>query len=130
MDRFMKHVPIGDPDECWEWTGAKDKDGYGHWGDGKRSWFPHRYIYIRRVGPIPPGYEIDHLCNNRGCVNPNHLEAVTHAENMRRARLRTTHCKRGHEFTEENTYLWRTTRICRACRRERYEAQRAERKSA
>lgn len=71
---------------CWEWTGSKDLNGYGRLNGGAgRSPVPaHRAVYEALVGPIPDGLEIDHICFNHGCVNPAHLEPVTHSENMRR----------------------------------------------
>jgi hypothetical protein len=77
--------------DCWEWTGYTDQDGYGRVGVGRRvdqRTIPaHRYAWELMVGPIPEGLEIDHLCFNRPCVNPDHLEPVTHTENMRRRHL-------------------------------------------
>jgi hypothetical protein len=81
----------------------------------------HRVAYEHWCAPIGSGREIDHLCRNRACVNPNHLEAVSHRENVRRG-LRgalTTHCAQGHEYTPENTARYRGHRACRACNRER-----------
>jgi hypothetical protein len=102
--------------ECIEWTGSIDRWGYGKiWYQNKRT-VAHRAAYLEEVGPIPKGLELDHLCRNRACVNTAHLEPVTHVENMRRSAESRTHCKRGHEYTEENTYRWSPTkRQCRAC---------------
>jgi hypothetical protein len=69
---------------CWEWTGAKDRDGYGTMHHRNRPYRAHRFAYEQFVGPIPDGLVIDHLCTNRGCVNPEHLEPVTNAVNIKR----------------------------------------------
>lgn len=74
------------PDECWPFTGAY-RNGYGALGSGRRDEgivYAHRVAYLDHVGPIPEGYQIDHLCRNRPCCNPQHLEAVTQLENLRR----------------------------------------------
>lgn len=114
-------------DDCWNWTGAGSQVGlgYGRFSiGGGRDALPHRYAYELLVGPIPHGLVLDHLCRNPRCVNPAHLEPVTHQENILRGigpsavNAQKTHCKRGHEFTPENTY-WhkRGARDCRECRR-------------
>lgn len=111
---------------CWEWSGAKTK-GYGHLSHRGRQVYAHRLVYELLVGPIPAGLEIDHLCRNPPCVNPSHLEPVTHRENLLRgvgivaACARKTHCLRGHEFTADNTIRRKNgKRSCWKCRREFY----------
>lgn len=110
---------------CWEWQGAKTKAGYGTMtpsGSGKQQ-YTHRLMWELMIEPIPKGLQIDHLCQNHACCNPSHLEPVTHKENQRRSwakgrkRKPKTHCKRGHAWTEENTYLFpsRQCRVCRVC---------------
>lgn len=83
-DRFWAKVTK--TDGCWIWTGAKMKDGYGNFRDADmRNVRAHCWAYAHEVGPIPEGFEVDHTCRNIVCVRPTHLEAVTGAENQRRA---------------------------------------------
>lgn len=107
-------------DGCWTWTGSIRADGYGVISINDRMVRAHRLTYETMVGPIPEGLTLDHLCRNRACVRPDHLEPVTRSENLRRGdirwRTRETHCKNGHPFDEANTLLWRGYRLCRACR--------------
>lgn len=129
---------------CWIWTGAKKGGGYGNVGvirvDGtKGNAGLHRVVYEHLIGPVPEGLELDHLCRNRACCNPDHLEPVTRSVNLRRGvgvggrRLPLkTHCHRGHAFDEANTWVCKKTgvRKCRACDRENHRRAAAERKAA
>lgn len=122
-ERFWTKVDVRGPDECWLWTAGRFTGGYGQVELGRRPWGAHRIAYELTVGPIPKGLQIDHLCRVILCVNPKHLEAVTPRVNTLRSdgitarHARQTHCWRGHPFDEENTYVYRGGRTCRACRR-------------
>lgn len=114
------------PDGCWEWTAYRNDDGYGRFNIDNTQRFAHRLAYQHLVGEVPEGTELDHLCGNRGCVNPEHLEPVTHRENVLRGnapaaqQARQTHCKRGHELDGENLYVEPNgrRRVCRTCKRD------------
>lgn len=88
---------------CWEWQGCTNASGYGTIRRNQKTQLAHRYFYINLKGVIPEGLQLDHLCRVRNCVNPEHLEPVTKAENQRRGYILKTHCKQGHEYTPENT---------------------------
>lgn len=110
--------------ECWIWTGCSDR--YGRLTVHGRQWWTHRLAYTLLVADIPDGQQIDHLCRNRLCIRPDHLEAVPQQVNLDRGfgpwavNKRKTHCIRGHEFAPGNTYVTRNgARECRACRRVR-----------
>jgi hypothetical protein len=113
-------------DTCWLWTGYVDRDGYGKFWDGERTNFAHRVAHTMFIGPIPVGFEVDHLCFVRNCVRPAHLEAVLPEVNNARGtsptaeNLRKDVCPDGHEYTEANTYRpARGGRQCIICRRAR-----------
>ena len=128
---------------CWLWQSNATRDNYGlasYLVDGEwKSIGAHRLSYITFVGEIPVGHQIDHLCRNKSCINPEHLEAVTARENTLRAdnapatiNLKKTHCKKGHEFTIANIYRSPQNpnhRECRTCRNEavtRYQQKKGE----
>ena len=110
---------------CLVWQGLLGlTGGYGRISVNDRDRYVHRVAWELANGPVPEGFELDHLCRNRACLNLDHLEIVTRRENVRRGvglaaiNARKTHCKRGHEFTPENTYIDnRNIRYCRTCRR-------------
>lgn len=86
LDQRLGRYTEREPDGCWRWTGTRDRQGYPFLNVGGAPRRAHRLMYEQLVGPIPSGLELDHLCRVRDCVNPSHLEAVTHTENMRRMR--------------------------------------------
>jgi len=107
---------------CWEWTGSSSNIyGHGCLMIAGKSHRAHRLAYETWVGPIPEGLTIDHLCRNPPCINPEHLEPVTNAENIRRAAAANLkeHCKRGHLRSENDRFTKQGWRYCGQCTRER-----------
>lgn len=125
INRFWSKVQRDD--ECWSWTACVLSTGYGQFSyrDGAASHrrLAHRMAYELHKGSIPDGLCLDHLCRNRKCVNPDHLEPVTIRENLLRGNTFAAHnaaktvCKHGHPFTPENTLRQRRGRLCRECSR-------------
>jgi hypothetical protein len=123
-ERFWKR--IDKTDTCWLWRPPLTPAGYGQFFPTKGTrMLAHRFAYELLVGPIPQGLTLDHLCRVRNCVNPEHLEPVTIGVNGRRGNspwainARKTHCPKGHEYDEANTYVSpQGRRLCRACHRE------------
>lgn len=117
---------------CWIWLGTRSTRGYGRIFQGGKPLQAHRVIYELLVGPIPIGMTIDHLCRNRLCVNPSHLEPVTDRVNRMRGMsppaisARRNHCARGHEYTLESTRINDGARVCRVCDREQTKARRKD----
>jgi hypothetical protein len=123
-ERFWQHVE--QTETCWIWHGVVGTRGYGQiagmYNGQYKLFLAHRYAYLIHVGPIPTHLTLDHLCRNKRCVNPAHLEAVSRWENVRRGdtvtgiNSRKTHCIHGHPFDDDNTYVTKDgTRQCRTC---------------
>lgn len=114
---------------CWMWQRAKDPTGYGRVAWHGKVAYAHRAMWeAHHSEPVPDGLVIDHICRRKGCINPDHLDAVSQLVNVRRTLVRSgrlTRCKHGHEFTDANTRLemrrdhWGIKRICRTCDRDR-----------
>ena len=119
LQRFVSKIVF--TQDCWVWTDKPD-NGYGRFWLNRKSELAHRFAYLIWAGPIPSDKQLDHLCRNRGCVNPEHLEPVSIAENVLRGEglsaknARKTHCKMGHELAGNNLHLLkRGGRVCKKC---------------
>jgi hypothetical protein len=110
-ERFWSYVDVQSDTECWNWLGGTVKGRYGKFKVNGKHVGAHRLAYELLVGDIPQGLELDHVCRNTLCVNPNHLEPVTHKVNVLRGfsfsahQSRQTHCKRGHGLSGDNLYI-------------------------
>ena len=121
--RFWDNVNRDEANGCWIWAGGKTGWGYGGFSADSQYVPAHRYAYELIVGPIPVGLQLDHLCRNRACVNPAHMEPVTNKINSLRGvsfsahNARATHCPQGHPYDLFNTYITpKGKRDCRKCR--------------
>lgn len=141
LDRLASKIRFTDQG-CWEFTGSLGTHGYGRLWDqaAKKPRQAHRLSYELLVGPIEGGLPLDHLCRNRACVNPDHLEPVTHRENVRRGLARQngehnrakTHCPQGHLYDEANTGIVKSHgwRYCIRCNHEKNAANYQLRKAS
>ena len=124
--RFHTKYRIDPESGCWIWTASLRANGYAQFRYSRaKNGYGHRFAYEHFVGPITEGSELDHLCNNKACVNPAHLQAVSHVVNIERrgpprsANAAKTHCKRGHPLSGANLYVFPNgSRSCRICRRD------------
>ena len=120
---FLKQVVV-QPDGCWAWSGIMNANGYTYTHWRKKIWSAHKFAYEVYKDRVPVGLELDHLCRVTWCVNPEHLEAVTHKVNRERGSAAKLFCRQGHLLDADNTYHYITrdgilrSRYCKQCRTE------------
>lgn len=135
VERFWLKVERGTGDQCWNWLGAKNSYGYGNFWTGTVYTAAHRFSYELEHGSRPDDV-LDHLCRNRGCVNPAHLESVTNRENILRGEApaalnaRKAHCPAGHPYDYVRVTRYGSGRDCKTCKREALRRFRARRRQA
>jgi len=113
LELFLEKINISD-NGCWEWQGCYSPNGYGFIRINGKNIKTHRFIYEHYCGELITNIEIHHKCENRKCCNPTHLESLSHKEHSQKHSV--THCKSGHEFTPESTYIRPDgNRTCRTC---------------
>lgn len=124
-----EHWVVDEATGCWNWIGTISSNGYGVAHIGRKTTSAHRAVYLVIIGSVARGLELDHLCRNRRCVNPNHLEPVTHSENVKRAtRIHSSFCKYGHVLDGIRTREG-AGRYCKTCVKLRKQKQRSQGKS-
>lgn len=126
VDRIYDHIKVCPITECWIWTGAVATNGYGAIRVNRKTRRAHRIAYEALVGPVPSGLDLDHLCRNRACVNPKHLEPATRSINCSRGECgkiqgdrqkAKTHCVNGHPYSGDNLIVRGDgSRACKQCR--------------
>lgn len=124
IERFFNKIKI-DEKGCWIWTDYILNTGYGQFKVNGKQITAHKFIYEHIHGKVQKGLTLDHLCRNRSCANPGHLEVTTYRENLLRGiglpaiNYKKTHCNNGHPLSGENLYIYQGTRNCKICRRKR-----------
>jgi hypothetical protein len=122
QEYILQRIEVDSITGCWKWRLSLNHDGYGRANYKHRQMLAHRTSYEAFVGEVPAGQELDHLCRTRECVNPDHLEAVSHYVNIMRGKCfsslnaKKTHCHAGHPLSGSNVYTTRNGgRVCRTC---------------
>jgi len=120
MKRLTNPLYVIDPiTNCWNWQHTINNLGYGSIYIKRKQYLAHRFIYEQMCGQIPENKVLDHICNNKSCVNPEHLRPISNNHNLNRSRIEQTKCKRGHLYDKENTGIDKyLNRYCKTCKKE------------